>query len=196
MARKREGRPAIDPAPRLFLVLVRHALGWFEQQQLAAALGVAPSQISMWERGERPIPEEALEAAAAQANLSPPLLALALRAIRSFLQATQGRGSTGRGLAFVAALDLLPPLLEAADVVLARLRPAADDPPGAPALWARLERLTPAERRLVVEEGEEYQTRALHERVLAESAALAATDPRHAQELARLAARIAELAAE
>src|SRR6185295_2496059 len=96
MGRKREGRPVIDPAPRLFMVLVRHALGWFEQQQLAAALGVAPSQISMWERGERPIPEEILEATAAQANLSPPLLALALRAIRSFLQASRGRGSTGR----------------------------------------------------------------------------------------------------
>jgi len=175
------------------MVLVRHSLGWFEQQQLAAALGVAPSQISMWERGERPIPEEALEATAAQANISPPLLALALRAIRSFLQASQRRGSTDRGRAFVAALELLPPLLEAADVVLAPLWPAAGDPPGAPALWARLERLPPAQRRLVVEEGEEYQTRALHERVLAESAGLTATRPGEARELAQLAARIAEL---
>ncbi len=39
---------------------------------------------------------------------------------------------------------------------------------------------------------QEYQTRALHERVLAESAALAVMEPRHSQELARTA----ELAAE
>lgn len=191
--RRKGGR--IDPAPRLFMVLVRYALGWFEQDQLAAALGVAPSQISMWERGKRPIPGEILEETAARANISRPLLVLALRSIRSFLQATRGRGRGDRGMAVVTALDLLPVLLASTDILLAPLRPTAGDPVEAEELWARLERRTPAERILIVEEGEEYQTRALHERVLAESAARAATEPRQAEELAQLAARIAELAA-
>jgi transcriptional regulator with XRE-family HTH domain len=191
--RRKSGR--IDPAPRLFMVLVRHSLGWFEQARLAAALEVAPSLISMWEGGERPIPREALEETAAQANISRPLLALALRAIRSFLHATRGRGRGDRGMEIVVALDLLPVLLKATDILLGPLRSTADDPAEAEALWAYLERRTAAERLLLVEEGEEYQTRALHERVLAESAALAAEEPRQAEELAQLAARIAELAA-
>jgi len=56
-----------------------------------------------------------------------------------------------------------------------------------------LARRTPAERRLIVEEGEEYQTAALWDRVAAESALLAETNPRAAQELAALAERIGEL---
>jgi len=194
MGTKGKSRPRIDPAPRLFMVLVRYSLGWFEQRQLAAELDVAPSQVSMWERGERPIPLDVLEATAALANVSQPLLALALRAIRSFLQASKGRGGAGRDLAVVAALDLLSPLLEAMEVVLSPLQSPAGEPEDAQALWARLERRTPAERLLIVEEGEEYQTRALHERVLAESATLAATRPGEARELAQLAARIGELA--
>jgi transcriptional regulator with XRE-family HTH domain len=193
MAAKREGLRRIDPAPRLFLVLVRYSLGWFEQRQLAAALGVAPSLVSMWERGERPVPAEVLEEAAAQANISRPLVALALRAIRSFLQATRGRGRDGRGMEVVLALDLLPVLQASMDVFLAPLRSAADEPVEVEELWAFLKSRTAAERLLLIEEGEEYQTRALHERVLAESAALAETEPRHAGELAHLAARIAEL---
>lgn len=73
-------------------------------------------------------------------------------------------------------------------------RSAAGDPEDAEELWARLERRTPAQRKLIVEVGEEYQTTALHERVLAESAARAATDPRQSRDLAELAACIAELA--
>jgi len=194
MAAKREGLRRIDPAPRLFLVLVRYSLGWFEQRQLAAALGVKPNQISMWERGERPVPTEVLEEAAAQANMSRPLLTQALRAIRSFLQVTRGRGRGGRGMEVVLALDLLPVLQATMDVLVAPLRSAADEPVEVEELWAFLKSRTAAERLLLVEEGEEYQTRALHERVLAESAARAEAEPRQAGELAHLAARIAELA--
>lgn len=193
-AKKREKRERIDPAPRLGMVLIRHSLGLFEQQELAAALGVAPSQVSMWESGDRPIPQEVLEKAAHLRDLSRPLLDQLLREIRSFLQVSQGRSRAGRALAAAVAVDLLPLLVEALDVVLSPLFPADGDPAAAEELWTRLEKRTPAQRLLIVEEGEEYQTPALHERVLAESAARAAAEPRQARELAELAARIAELA--
>ena len=192
---KEKSRPKkIDSAPRLLLVLVRHALGWFEQAQLATALGGTPSQISMWERGERPIPREVLARAAALAGIPRPLLPPVLRALRWFQRISQAGGRPGHDMAAVAAIDLFPPLLEAADLLRASRWFPAGDPEGPEELWARLARRTPAERLLIVEEGEEYQTRELHERVLAESAALAATEPHRAGELADLAARIAELA--
>ncbi|HYU31552.1 MAG TPA: helix-turn-helix transcriptional regulator [Thermoanaerobaculia bacterium] len=192
--KKRKDRERIDPAPRLGMVLIRYSLGMFEQQELAAALGVAPSLVSMWEHGDRPIPKEVLEKTARLRDLSRPLLAQLLREIRSFLQVSQGTSRAGRALAAAVAVDLFPLLVEAVDIVLSPLIPTDGDPAEAEELWSRLARRTPAQRRLIVEEGEEYQTLALHERVLAESAARATTEPRQSQELARLAARIAELA--
>lgn len=193
--KKRKNRERIDPAPRLGMVLIRYSLGLFEQQELAAALGVKPSQVSMWEGGDRPIPKDVLERTARLRNLSRPLLAQLLREIRSFLLVSQGRSRAGRALAAAVAVDLLPLLVEALAVVLSPLFEAASgDPVEAEELWTRLARRTPAQRLLIVEEGEEYQTLALHERVLAESAARAATGPGQSRELAELAARIAELA--
>src|SRR6185295_452638 len=171
-------------APRLGMVLLRYSLGMFEQQELAAALGVAPSLVSMWEHGDRPIPQEVLEKTARLRDLSRPLLAQLLREIRSFLQVSQGTSRAGRALAAAVAVDLFPLLVEAVDIVLSPLiqtasdRSTAGDPAEAEELWSRLERCTPAQRLLIVEEGEEYQTLALQERVLAESAARAATEPR------------------
>ncbi|HKH47779.1 MAG TPA: helix-turn-helix transcriptional regulator [Thermoanaerobaculia bacterium] len=198
--KKRKNRERIDPAPRLGMVLIRYSLGLFEQQELAAALGVAPSQVSMWESGDRPIPKEILERTGRLRDLSRPLLAQLLREIRSFLQVSQGRSRAGRALAAAVAVDLLPLLVDVLAAVVAPLiqaasaRSTAGDPAEAQELWSRLERRTPAQRLLIVEEGEEYQTLALHDRVLAESMACAATEPGEARELERLAARIAELA--
>jgi transcriptional regulator with XRE-family HTH domain len=199
-AKKRKDLERIDPAPRLGMVLIRYSLGMFERQELADALGVSPSQVSMWEGGARPIPREILERTARLRDLSRPVLAQLLREIRSFLQVAEGGGRASRALATAVAVDLLPLLVEALDIILAPLnetpaeRPAAGDPAEAEELWTRLARRTPAQRRLIVEEGEEYQTLALQERVLAESAARAATDPGQSRELADLAARIGELA--
>ena len=199
-AKTRKDAERIDPAPRLGMVLLRYSLGMFEQQELADALGVAPSQVSMWESGARPIPREILERTARLRDLSRPLLAQLLREIRSFLLVAEGGGRASRALAAAVAVDLLPLLVEALDIVLAPLtetaadRSTAGDPVEAEELWARLARRAPAQRRLIVEEGEEYQTLALQERVLAESMARAESDPGQSRELAELAARIGELA--
>ena len=73
------------------------------------------------------------------------------------------------------------------------LPPAAEDVAGAEALWAELEPCTAAERRMLVEDLEEYRSWALCVRVAAESLAKAANHPREALELAELALLIAEL---
>lgn len=202
MVNRRKRRKEIDPAARLALILLRHELGWSEQGQLAKALGVSPSLVSMWERGERRVPREALGRTADLGSFPRQLLLPVLRAIRSFRRAAQGRSRTDRALDVALAIELLPPLLAATDLILAPLRHRRDrqirtevqDREQAEELWTRLARCTAAERRLIVEEGEEYQTRALQERVAAESAARVATQPREAQELGELAARIGELA--
>lgn len=190
MEKKLRGKEEIDPEPRLLMVLLRYDLGWFERRQLAEALGIAPSLVSMWERGERRIPREALDKAADQRGLPRPLLAPALQVLRSFRLAAQGKSRSRHTVDLVVALDLLPLLLETTDLLLAPLRRArasAEDPEEVEALWKRLARRTPAERRLLVEEGEEYRTRALRERVEAESAAVAMEQPRLAWELTELA---------
>jgi transcriptional regulator with XRE-family HTH domain len=190
MEKTRRGKEEIDPEPRLLMVLLRYDLGWFERRQLAEALGIAPSLVSMWERGERRIPREALGNAADQRGLPRQLLAPALQALRSFRLAAQGKSRRRYTVDVVVAIDLLPLLLETTDLVLAplrRTRAATEDPEEVEALWARLARRTQAERRLLVEEGEEYRTRALRERVEAESAAVAMEQPRLARELAKLA---------
>ncbi len=71
-------------------------------------------------------------------------------------------------------------------------RPAAEDRAAAAALWARLERRSAAERRVLVEELEEYWSWALSERIAAESLCQAPNHPGKALELADLARLVAE----
>jgi transcriptional regulator with XRE-family HTH domain len=193
--RGRNGRgERIDAAPRLALVLLRHSLGLSEQRELAAALDVAASQVSMWERGERPVPEEALERAARLRGLAPPLLAQLLREIRAFLRAVRRTSGAGQMLAGNLAAELVLVLVESLNLVPAPGSVAIRPEVGAEERWRDLAECTAEERRVIVEEGEEYQTLELAERVRAESAALAAARPREARELEELAELIAELA--
>ena len=71
--------------------------------------------------------------------------------------------------------------------------PAAPEPVDAAELWANLEDCTTPERRMLVEELEEYWSGDLCARVAAESLRKAPDDPREALELAELAVLIAEL---
>jgi hypothetical protein len=94
------------------------------------------------------------------------------------------------------AAELVPVLVEGMNLVPAS-RPAKARPEvSAEERWSALAECTAEERRLIVEEGEEYQTLDLAERVRAESAALAAAHPREARELEELADLIGELVGE
>jgi transcriptional regulator with XRE-family HTH domain len=194
-SRRRRRKP--DTASRLLLVLVRYHRGWYEKSQLAEILGVAPSLVSMWERGNRAIQRKTLEHTFDKAALPRPLIDPALRAIRSFQRAAHSRGRTDRTLPLAAATDTLPLLLAAADLILEPLlqthrQSTATDPELVEDLWARLKRRSPADRLVLVEDGREYWNQALCEKVAAESRKLAETQPRESQELARLAEQIAE----
>lgn len=186
----------VDPAPSLLMILVRHIQGWYEKRELADALGVTPSQITMWDRRVRQVPYERLEQAFDLANIPRSLIDPSLRFLRSFLDAAEGKNRGDLALETTLAAEILPLILSAADLIrepLARTRRNAAERSDPREQWARLKRRTPEERLLLVEEGEELQSRELAELIAAESVAREGSDPREAAELAELARRVGEL---
>jgi transcriptional regulator with XRE-family HTH domain len=191
-----------DPDSRLAMVLLRYSKGW-DQGDLARATRIAPSQLSVYDRGERSLPRDLLERIAAAADFPDFLLDPLLRSLRSFRAAAKGRWSADRAFADEVSAEILALLRLGTDAALAPrdtvdgptrgVPPKPEDRAEAEALWSTLEGCTPAERRMLVEELDEYQPWALCERVAAESRAAAPTDPRKSMELAELALRIAEL---
>jgi hypothetical protein len=123
----------------------------------------------------------------------------ARRAIRSFRAATRDWPRAHQVLAERFFFDLLRLTGEALEVIFSAAEPEAPavpaptDPVYVAELWQRLERRTPRQRLLLVEEVEEFQNRALSELVSAKSIEIAPTNPAEARELAELALRIAEL---
>ncbi|HSN86022.1 MAG TPA: helix-turn-helix transcriptional regulator [Thermoanaerobaculia bacterium] len=180
----------------LAMVLLRYGRGW-DQSGLARETGTSPSQVSAYHGGNAVPPPDFLRRAAEAADLPGYLFEPMLRAVRSFVAAARGRSRAGRVLSEGLAYELLGLLGDAVDLI--------GEPPGGREfvpvdpetvedLWERLRRRSSAERRLLVEEGVEYQSRALSERVAAESRDLVAIRPTEARELGELAARMAELA--
>ncbi len=189
-----------DPDARLALVLFRNSL-LLDQARFAAAARIAPSQLSVYERGERGTPREVLEKAAAAAGFPVHLLDSLLWGFRSYRAAARGRSRANRALADGVAVELIALVRSAIDIALEPLAaapgegtapPDAGDREAAAALWASMAECTPAERRMLVEELDEYQSWALCEQVAAESARKAPDHPGEALELAALALLIAE----
>jgi transcriptional regulator with XRE-family HTH domain len=185
---------AEEAAARFAMVLFRYLLD-LDQAGFSRETGIAPSRISDFDRGKRPIRRETLETFAAAAGFPIPLLDLLLFFLRSFQVTARSRSRIDRALADGTGAELLLLLREAADLVLQPLdadrAPRPEDRAQAGSLWDRLERRTPEERRLLVEEGQEFQSWALCERVAAESVTRAANHPREALGLAELALAIA-----
>lgn len=181
-----------DPESRLALALLRASRLW-DQADLARAARIAPSQLSIYERGERATPREVLERAAEAAGFPVYLLDPMLSAIRSFRVAARGRFRPDRAAAATLAAEMIALSQEAVDQILAPLAPPLHpEPVGLEELWANLEGSTAAERRMLVEDLEEYWSAELCQRVAAESLRKAPDDPREALELAELAVLIAD----
>lgn len=194
-------RPKVDQDARLVYVLLRYEAGR-DQAGFADLTRTSPGQVSLYDRGERTVPEEVLERAAGAVGFPPHLLHPARRAVRSFRAAARGWSRPGRALAETVATDLLACAGEAVEVILsageAARQERAANLPALPAdtLWQRLERRNARQRLALVEEVEAFRTRELYELISARSIETAPDDPDQARELAGLAHRIAELCPE
>ncbi len=197
-----DDEPNEDRAGNLALVLLRHEKR-LSQEEFARLARIAPSQLSAYDRGARPIPRRLLERAAKAVDFPPFLLDPLLREIRSFLAAARGWSSTRGALLGTAFAGILELAGWAFETILGNPGdrspsvenhpPSAEDRAVADALWPRLEKLSAKQRLAVVEELEEYQSWALCERVAAASIEMAASRPAEALTLALLSQRIAEL---
>ena len=107
-----------DPESRLALVLLRSARLW-DQAELARAAGIAPSQLSTYERGERATPREVLERAAEATGFPGYMLDPLLWIIRAFRAVARGRAHPSRALAAVFAAEVLAFAQESLDLALA-----------------------------------------------------------------------------
>lgn len=193
---------AEDPDSQLAMVLFRYSQGW-DQQELARAAGIAPSQVSVYDRGERPVPRKVLERMADAAGVPLPLLDPVLRVIHSFRLAAQGRFHEGKALEEVLVSRLtalvrmsvevaMEAALEGETPLASPWPPRAEDREEAEDLWLSLAPYTAVQRAALVEEVEELRSWALCEWVAVESAAVAPANPARALELAELSCRIAE----
>jgi transcriptional regulator with XRE-family HTH domain len=188
-----------DPDKRLAFILLRYFMYW-DQADLSREAGISQSQISLYDQGRRTVPDAVLERTARAAGFPVFLLPFLLRAIRGFRLLAAGRWQIGRVLAGELATGLLGLGQSMAEIVAApglsrenELRSPEEEREAALVLWDRL-RCRPHDYRIVlVEEEEEYHSRALSERVAAESLEAAGDDPQESVRLAELAVRIAEL---
>jgi len=190
---------ANDPAARLALVLFNELGGWRSHTRLAKAVGLSRSQLSEYFEGKRAIPREILEKIAMAAGFPVHLLDPLLRDLRSF-RAARGWSRAGSVFAGGNAAEILVLVQMATELVLAPLRgapvlarPVSEDRAVAAELWDRLQECPATERRMLVEELDEYRTWALCELVARESVKAAPNQPWVALELAELALLIAEL---
>jgi tetratricopeptide (TPR) repeat protein len=180
-----------DPESRLALLLFRHALFW-DQQDLARAARIAPSQLSVYEQGGRATPREILEKAAVAVGFPVFLLDPLLWVLRSFLAVMRGKSRSARVFANGLFAELLALVRMATDAVLAPLDRSTQERPDSATLWSHLEACTASERRTLVEELEEYWSGELALVVASKSLRKAPNHPKEALELAELALLIGE----
>jgi transcriptional regulator with XRE-family HTH domain len=184
------------------LTVLRSALGW-DQTELARAVGVRPSMISDYERGQRNLPREKLEELAGVMGLPAEAVDWAFSFVQSLRSVAQAPGFPGapadaerRQIEAIAGetarltaeffRSLLSRITIHARALAARQQAAA--------LWKTMQRRKPSERRMLVEDAQEYRNWGLCELLCSESIKAAADDADRAIELAQLAVLIADLA--
>jgi transcriptional regulator with XRE-family HTH domain len=191
----------VDQDKRLLYALVFADMN-LDQAGFADATRTAASQVSAYLHGKRTVPRAVLERALEAVRFPKVLMQPALRAIRSYRAATRGWSRRDRVLSETFFAELLAwsgealetIFLAAAPTPARRIRsvPSEVDRDLAAGLWLRLERRNAGQRLAMVEEIEDFQSRALYELVAAKSIEMAPGNPVNAQELAELALRIAE----
>jgi tetratricopeptide (TPR) repeat protein len=176
--------PRETPPPlSLTLTTLRTLRGW-SQKELALAAGTAPSVLSAYETGIKPLSREKLDALTSLLGLGP----FAVEGMLDFIALTRGTAEQEEigAMALLAARTAAEAVRSELPRVLRELQ-AARDRRQAEALWDRLRRHTGRERRMIVEVGSAYQSWAFCERLCAESEKAAAADAGRAMDLAELA---------
>jgi transcriptional regulator with XRE-family HTH domain len=198
-----------NPADLRVAIIFLRAVREWDQGELAAASGVSASTISRYESGEAAPTlksfEQIVDAVGVPASTLARLFAV-IRSARAAVRYTGWSEQAGDVDAIAAQFSdhMFDIARDAASMLLERLSthrqeaaeaerpPCEEDRRPAPSLWARLARHDTETRRVLVEEGREYQSWAVCEQAAA--ASREATNPREALELAELALLIAELA--
>jgi transcriptional regulator with XRE-family HTH domain/tetratricopeptide (TPR) repeat protein len=195
-------RPA-PPLLSLVLATIRKSRGW-TGRDLETASGVSAKMISLYERGARTLSRERLETLAGAMGFDGATIDFFLLILGQSAEVPDEdppspvdptpddhrriRKSAARfGL---MTMDLTATYL----VKLRQTHRAQQDRREAAALWARLQGMTPEQRRLVVENAREFQLWSLAERLCHESEEAASDRADRALELARLAHQVAKLA--
>ncbi len=212
--------PYRDEEGRLLVQVLRALRGW-DQTNLARAAGLSQNSVSRYEAGDTLTPD-ALERITAAVGLPIPwverrLLPILRAAREKATAAPDGRppldhlqpgddlepedqpaleaAVRGAIATAFARFEALTGSAEAAQVAaMHRKEPSPRDREDAARAWDRLAPCAAAERRWLVEQGSEFQTWALAERLCDESARAALKTPAAALDLAHLALLVAELA--
>jgi tetratricopeptide (TPR) repeat protein len=192
----------VDKNKRLLYMLVRGDME-LDRAGFGAATGTAASQVSVYLKGERTVPDIVLERAVDARSFPRILVRPALRAIRSFRAAARGWSRVDRVMTETFFAELLAVSGEALEAIFTAASPAppprvaavpsAADRDLAAQLWLRLEPRNARQRLAMVQLIEEFQSWALCETVAAKSIDMAPSSPAKALELAELALHIAEL---
>lgn len=127
--REKKRRVKDDPDARLAMALFCALRGW-DQAGTAQATGIAPSQISLYARGERAVPRKALEKMSVAAGFPVSLLDVLLLGLRSFRLAAEGRSRAWRAISDQGWIELVDLVREAADLVAESSQPSPRYAPG------------------------------------------------------------------
>jgi transcriptional regulator with XRE-family HTH domain/tetratricopeptide (TPR) repeat protein len=195
---------ASKPVPPLSraLTVLRSALGW-EQTALAKAVGVRPSVISNYENGHRPLTREKLEELARVMGLPAEAVDWAVAFVQSLRSVAQAPGYHGppaaaeRQQVETIAAETGRLMTEFTRSLLGRVTlhgRALAARQQAAVLWGMMKRRGAKERRVLVEDAQEFRNWGICELLCAESIKAAADDANRAVELAELAVLIADLA--
>jgi transcriptional regulator with XRE-family HTH domain len=191
---------------------VLRALRNWNQRQLAEAVGIDPSRISAYERGEVGQPaRELLERAAAVARISYAFLEQTVISAERLIASSGDRRAEGSiteaasqavadhaGPSLAAFAELIAPRAgesEDEHFGAAKVDPVAEEESGSQAavLWGQLAPLTSRQRRILVEDCREFRNASLWRRLCAESRKAASRSAREALDIATLAVRLSRL---
>ncbi|HSF38796.1 MAG TPA: helix-turn-helix transcriptional regulator [Thermoanaerobaculia bacterium] len=187
----------------LTLTLLRSARGW-TQRELAQAARASSNVLSGYETGFRPLSLRKLEDLSDAMGYGPSVVDVGLLGVKTLLtilapspgsslvNPTEAEWQRIQRAVAAAAREAAEKTCEVLAEAVRAAR-AREDRREAGEQWERLRRLSPRERRALVESEREFQNWALCERLCAESAKAAADEASRALELAELALQVAQL---